>query len=217
MQCVAFSEVTTPFQRTEIIGEGSISLSSAHKRFVIAIEIAVIHSPFLVHSDLFFRLAERLAKCIYTPVIICIFKSTGCTLIYSHITRNIAEPVVPFPAKTSSRRDIGMDCIRSVLYCLPKGLDIISSDSLHICICDYGSRVIADHTSTMSRTCPFRQESALLICIDQTLLHLLVHFRIYKIQQREQAAESVPKTCVCKEISRTDFASVRAVMHQLSF
>ena len=99
---------------------------------------------------------------------------------------------------------------------LPKRLDIISAKPFQVSIRHNRSRVIADHAATMSRTCPFRQEAALLIGIGKPRLHLRIHIRIHQVQEGEQATERIPKTGIGKHIPRQHFSVIRTVMYNFS-
>ena len=104
-----------------------------------------------------------------------------------------------------------------MFQCFPKCFDVISAQSFDISVGYYGSRVVADHTVTVSGTCPFRKESAFKVRIDQSFLHLLIHGRIHQVQEREQTAERIPEAGIRKHIPRQHFSVVRAVVYDLSF
>ncbi len=101
---------------------------------------------------------------------------------------------------------------------LPQRVDVLLRhlNAFQPGICDNRSRVIAHHTAAVSGAGPFGQESALAVCVGKALLHLLVHRGIGKVQQREQAAERVPETCVREHITRENLAVVGAIVHGLS-
>ena len=68
----------------------------------------------------------------------------------------------------------------------------------------------------MSRTRPLRQESALQISIDQTLLDFHALLRIDKVHKREQASEGVPESGVGRHVAGLHLAVVRAVVDALA-
>ena len=103
-----------------------------------------------------------------------------------------------------------------MLNSFPKSLNVIASDSLYISISNNRCRVLSNHTVTVTRRCPLRQESAFLISIHQTFLHLLVHGRIHQVQEWEQTTESIPKTGISKHISRENFSVIRTIVHNLT-
>ena len=95
-------------------------------------------------------------------------------------------------------------------------LNLFRSDIFHDCIRNHRSGIVPDHTSPMSRRSPFRQESTLLIGIQQSFLYLGIHRRIRQIQQRKKTTESIPKTGIGKHIPRQYFTIVGTIMNRLA-
>ena len=56
---------------------------------------------------------------------------------------------------------------------------IVHFHSFQVGIYQYGCRVVTNHATSVSGACPFGEESAFLVGIDETFLHLLVHRRIH--------------------------------------
>ena len=100
--------------------------------------------------------------------------------------------------------------------CLPELFSIIAANAVHIGISHDGSGIVADHASAMSRTRPLRQESALQISIDKTLLDLHALVRINQVHQREKTPERIPETGVRSHIAGLHLAVVRAVVDALA-
>jgi len=109
-----------------------------------------------------------------------------------------------------------MYVFRSVDQTFVKSFQIVHLHTLEVSIHQDGSRVVSDHAATVSRACPFGEETAFLICIDKTFLNFLVDRRINQVQQREQAAECIPEACIGIHISRNYLTVVRTVVYDLS-
>ena len=61
--------------------------------------------------------------------------------------------------------------------------------------------LVAHHATTVSRTGPFGQETALLVSVGQSFLHLGIHGWIHQVEEGEETTESVPETGVGKHIA----------------
>ena len=68
----------------------------------------------------------------------------------------------------------------------------------------------------MTGSTPLGQETALLIGIGPTFLHLLTHRGPHQVHQGEQSTEGIPKTGIGKEIARQGLAVIGAVVNHLS-
>ena len=110
-----------------------------------------------------------------------------------------------------------MHCVRSMFHGFPQCLDIVSFQSFQVSIGNYGSRVVSNHTTSVSRTCPFRQESAFFISVHQSFLHLRIHGWIHQVKEWEKTTERIPETGIGKHIARKHFAIIRTVVHHVSF
>ena len=130
------------------------------------------------------RLSQSLAETVYAPVVVGIFEC-ACDALAVLVARHIAEAVVLLESETARRRHLGMDGVGSVLHRFPKRLGIISAQAFEISVCHYGRRVVAYHAAPVSRTRPLGQESALLIGVDESFLHLLVHRGIHQVEEGE--------------------------------
>ena len=64
----------------------------------------------------------------------------------------------------------------------------------------------------MSGACPFGEESALAVGVEQSLLYLSVYRWVDKVQQREERTERVPEPCVGVHVPRQHLAVVGAVV-----
>ena len=104
-------------------------------------------------------------------------------------------------SQTAGGRHSRVYVFRSVDQAFVHRFQVIDLYTLHISIYQDGSRVVTHHATTVSRTCPFGEEAAFLIGIDQTFLHLLVHRRIHQVQEREQCTERIPETGIGKHIT----------------
>ena len=105
-----------------------------------------------------------------------------------------------------------MDGIGTMYHSLPECLYVIATQPLDVSIGNYRSGIVAYHAVSVPRTCPFRQEAALLVSIDKPDLHLLVHRRIDKVKQWEERPESVPEACIGKQIAGKHLTVVRTVV-----
>ena len=99
---------------------------------------------------------------------------------------------------------------------IPELFSIISADTVYICICHHGCRIVSDHAAAMPGACPFRKEAAFKICIDKPLLDFHALLRIDEVHKREQAPERVPESRVCRHAARTDLTIVWAVVNPLA-
>ena len=106
--------------------------------------------------------------------------------------------------------------LRAVDQSLIEGLQILHLHALHVSVHQNRGRVVADHATTMSRTCPLGEETTLLVGVDQTLLHLLIDRGEHQVQEGEEATERIPETTVRVHVTRTHLAVVGAVMHDLT-
>ena len=104
--------------------------------------------------------------------------------------------------EASGRRNFRMYILCAMDKSFIQGSHIIHFNPLQIGISQYRGRVVANHTTTMSRASPFREETAFLICIDETFLDLFVYRRIHQVEEREQATESIPEAGIRIHISR---------------
>ena len=68
----------------------------------------------------------------------------------------------------------------------------------------------------MTGSAPLGQETALLIGIGPTFLHLLTHRGPHQVHQGEQSTEGIPETGIGKEIAWHGLAVIWAVMNHLS-
>ena len=136
--------------------------------------------------------------------------------MYLHIVRYITQLVVILMSQTAGRRNGRMYVFCSVDQAFIHGFQIVHFHSFHIGIYQNGSRVVTYHATTVARTCPFGEEAAFFICIDQSFLHFLVHRREHQVQEREQGTESIPETGIGKHITGQYFAIVRAVMNYIA-
>ena len=106
-----------------------------------------------------------------------------------------------------------MYIFRSVDQTFVQCFEIIHLYTFDISIHQNRSGIVAHHTTTMSGTCPFGEETAFLISIDQTFLHFFRHGRIHQVQEREQTTESIPETSIRKHIARQYFSIIRTIMY----
>ena len=110
-----------------------------------------------------------------------------------------------------------MHSIRSVFHGFPQRLNIVSFQSFQVSVGNYGSRVVSNHTTSMTGARPFRQESAFLVGVHQSFLHLCIHGWIHQVEEWEKTTECIPETGVGKHIARKYFTVIRAVVHNVSF
>ena len=216
MPAVAFSKRVTPFQRRERRHELAILVLAAHQQRFLVEQISVVHGAFGKQVHFLLRTLQILCQFIDTPVVVSIFQCTGRVLINLYIVRHITQFVVIFISQTAGRRHLRMHVFSSMNQTFIKRFQIIHLYTLEISIHQNRSRVVSDHATAMSRACPFGEEAAFLICIDQSFLDFLVDRRIDQVQQREQTAERIPETCIGIHISRNHLTVVRAVMNNLS-
>ena len=106
-----------------------------------------------------------------------------------------------------------MNILRAVNQSFEKCLHILHLYTLEIGVSQYRSRVVAHHAVAVSGARPLGEEATLLIYIHEALLHLLILLGVEQVQQREQTAERIPKTCACIEITLFNLTVVGAVMH----
>ena len=99
---------------------------------------------------------------------------------------------------------------------LPQGFDVISSDALQIGVCHNAGRVVAHHAVAVAGRTPFGQETAFLVPVGPTFLHLLRHAGVYQVHQGEEATECVPETCVCEEVAGHHLAVAGTVVYHLA-
>ena len=92
-----------------------------------------------------------------------------------------------------------------------------SVTELQVGIGYHGGGVVAYHTITMSGTCPFGKETALLIDIHKPGLNFHVLTGVSKVQQGKQRTEGVPEAGVGIQIPLLYFAVVRTVMEDFAF
>ena len=103
-----------------------------------------------------------------------------------------------------------------MLHRFPKRLGVISAQAFEVSVSHDGRRVVAYHAATVSRTRPLGQESALLIGVDESFLHLLVHRGIHQVEEGEEAAEGVPEAGVGEHVARQHLSVIRTVVHHTS-
>lgn len=68
----------------------------------------------------------------------------------------------------------------------------------------------------MSGTCPFREEAAFFVRVDESLLYLFVYRRIHQVQEWEQATECIPKSGIGVHISGKHLTVVGTIMNRLT-
>ena len=212
---VSFRESVPPFQRREWRLECTVLVAAAHQFGFFVEKILVVHGTFGKEVDFLFRMFQFFGEFVDAPVVVCIFQCTGGVLVDFYIIGNIAQFVVIFMSQASCWRDFGVYILRAVNQSFIQSLYIVHFHAFHISVYQDRSGVIADHATSVSRTCPFGEESAFFICIDKSFLHFLVDRRVHQVQQREQATESIPETCIGVHISRQNLTVVRAVMNRL--
>ena len=181
------------------------------------VQVLVVHGTLCINGYLLFGLVQGFTQLIDAPVIISIFQRTGGIFIDAYIIRYVAQLIVIFITETSGRRNLRMNIICTVFHSFPKSFYIVTFQSFHIGISHYRSGIVTYHTAPVPGTCPFGKESAFLVSICQSLLHLFVHRRIHQVEEREQAAECIPETGIGKHISRQHFTVVGTVMYRFPF
>ena len=92
-------------------------------------------------------------------------------------------------------------------------LYIFYLNTLQIGIDQNGSRIIADHAATVSRTRPFGKETTFLVSIDKSLLNFPVYRRIHQIKERKQTTECIPETRIGVHIAGKHFPIIGAVVN----
>ena len=181
MPTVTLSKVTAPLQRRKVFFKLSILLLTAHQIVIGTEEALVVHGSPLELLDFLFRTIQFLGQLQDTPIIIGILQRTGCTFMNTHIARHIAQLVIVFVSQAPCRRDLRMNILCTIDQTGIKSFQILHTDTLHIGIHQNRSRVVAHHTSPMSRTCPLGEKSAFLVCIDKPFLNHLVYRRIHQV------------------------------------
>ena len=101
-------------------------------------------------------------------------------------------------------------------HSLPKLLCVVVLQSAEVSVSHDRRRIVAHHAAAMTRRSPLGQESALLVCVHQASLHLLVHRRIHHVEQREEAAECVPEASVGEHIAGQHLAVVRRIVYDFA-
>ncbi len=99
--------------------------------------------------------------------------------------------------------------LRSVKQPFIHSLYIFYLNTLQIGIDQNGSRIIADHAATVSRTRPFGKETTFLVSIDQSFLNFPVYRRIHQIKERKQTTECIPETRIGVHIAGKHFPHYR--------
>ena len=216
MPAVSFCKGIPPFQRRERSLESTAGILATHQLGFLIVQVLIVHGTLSVQLKFFFRTAQFFRDLVDTPVVVGIFQRTSRVLMDLHIVRHIPQFVVIFMSQATGRRDSRMYILRTMDQAFVHRFQIVDLHTFHISIHQNGSRIVTHHATTMSRTCPFREEAAFLIGIDQTFLHLLVHRRIHQVQERKQGTERIPKAGIRKHISRQYFTVVRAIMNDVS-
>ena len=106
-----------------------------------------------------------------------------------------------------------MYMLRSVKQPFIHSLYIFYLNTLQIGIDQNGSRIIADHAATVSRTRPFGKETTFLVSIDQSFLNFPVYRRIHQIKKRKQTTECIPETRIGVHIAGKHFPIIGAVVN----
>ena len=216
MPAVTFCKGISPLKRRERFHEFTVLIASPHQARFLVEKVLVIHCTFGIKIHLLFRTLKFFRQFVNAPVIIGILQCTCCIFIYLYIVRDISEFVVIFISQTSCRRYFRMNIVSSMNKPLIKSFQVFNLYSLHICINQYRSRIVSYHTTSVSWTCPFWEETAFFICINQTFLNFFIDRRIHHVKQWEQTSESIPEACICVHISRQDFTVVRTIVNNLT-
>ena len=99
---------------------------------------------------------------------------------------------------------------------VPQCFRIVHANPFQVCIGQDRSTVVAHHAVTMAGTGPLREETALAVSIQKSLLHLPADGRIHQVQQRKETAERIPQPGSGVIISRQHLPCRGTVMHDLS-
>ena len=213
---VTFSKGVTPLQRRERRLELAVLITTTHQLAFLIKYIPIVHGTFRKEFLLLLRTVQFFCHAVDAPVIISILQSTGSVLVDFHIVGNITKLVVILIAEATRGRNLGMDILCTVDETFVQCLHVLHLHAFQIGICQHGSRVVANHTATVTRTCPFGKETAFLIGVDKAFLNLPVHRRIHQVEEWEKTAESVPETGIRIHIAGQHLPIVGTVMNRIS-
>ena len=216
MPTVSFGEGVTPLQGIERRLECTVFILAAHQLMNRVEKIPVVQRTFGKRSQFFLRLAQRKSQLVDAPIVIGILQRTGCILVDTHIIGHITQLVVILMPQASGRGNIGMHILRTALHGFPQCLDVVATQPLQPGIRHHRSGIVPHHATTVSRTGPFGQETALLVSVGQSFLHLGIHGRIHQVEEGEETTESVPETGVGKHIAGQHLTIIGAVVHYLT-
>ena len=214
---VSFSKRVSPFERIERRLEGTVGFLSAHQLRFRVEQVTVILASFLINFQFLFRTSQLLSHPIDTPVIVSIFQGTCRILVDVHIIGHISQFIIVVKSPTTGCKDARMHTVGTFQQAFIHFFGICFRYILHESVRYHRGGVVSYHTAAMSRTCPFREETAFQISVEQAFLHLLAHRRIDQINEGEQTTERIPEACIGKHVSGTDFTVIRTVMYRLSF
>ena len=171
---VSFREISTPFVWIERKGEVSVGFASAHKPGFFQVESPIVPSSFLKRLQLLFLLSQGLSQLVYTPVVVGVFEGSRRAFVNAYVARHIAQLVVFLPAQATCRRDFGMNGIGIAYHRFPQGFYVIAAKTFYVGVGHYRCGIVAYHTAPVSRTCPFRKETAFEIGVYESFLNLYV-------------------------------------------
>ena len=129
---IAFGEGVPPLKGVEGRLKLSVLQSSTHQAGLWVKDVAVVHRPFPVGTQLAETFAQRFAKLIDAPVVVGILQGACHALVDLHVVGHIAETVVVFETHSSRAADRGMVGVGAMDDSLPKRLRIVATQSFEV-------------------------------------------------------------------------------------